>query len=183
MTPFRLMRFVGFIFTASVAAALPTPARAQPPKAPDPINPKVLAVDPVAAPIPALKYRLLPSSADLNPGDAAPIYLRIRYRTPDDLWNQITPNHTKWRELPPERFPTAEVRKYLDQWSKQLEQIEFGARRKSCDWNYTVPEERLNVIDVALADCQNMRQWLRLVDLKARLEIAEGKFEIGRAHV
>ena len=33
---------------------------------------KEIAVVPAAAPVPLFKYRLLPLSSDLNPGDAAP---------------------------------------------------------------------------------------------------------------
>jgi hypothetical protein len=155
----------------------PISAFAQPAKAPDPINPKVLVLDPAAAPVPALKYRLLPNSADLNPGDAAPIYLRTRYQAQEGPWNEINENWMKWRELPLDMFPTAEARKFVDRWSQQLEQIDFGAHRKTCDWNYTLPEQRLDLINVALSDAQGMRQWLRLLDLKARVEIAEGKYD------
>src|SRR5262249_29489014 len=38
-----------------------------------------------------------------------------------------------------------------------------------------LPEQRLNVINVALSDAQGMGQWLRLLDIKARVETAEGK--------
>ena len=61
-----------------------TMAAAEPRVSPGPgqvaqaLNPASLVVSPAAEPVPALKYRLLPSYADLNPGDAAPIYLRIR---------------------------------------------------------------------------------------------------------
>jgi hypothetical protein len=160
-----------------LAAWLPMSALAQPAKVPDPINPRALAINPAAAPVPALKYRLLPSSADLNPGDAAPVYLRIRYQTADSLWNEIGPNYIKWRNLPLNQFPTAEARKFVDQYSKQLEQTDFGAHRKTCDWNYTLAEQRLDVINVALSDAQGLRQWLQLLHLKARVEIAEGKYD------
>ena len=73
--------------------AIPNSASAQPAgKAQEPLNPTPLVVSPAAEPVPALKYRLLPSFADLNPGDAAPIYLRIRHATPDGLWNQSMEN-------------------------------------------------------------------------------------------
>ena len=139
---------------------------AQNPKPPAPIVPRVLIVDPAPAVVPALKYRLLPSSADLNPGNAAPIYLRIRYQTPDEAWNAITETHTKWRNLPLDQFPIAEARKFVDQFGKPLEQIAFGARRRTCDWNYTFPEERLDQINLNLADAQLMRLWVRVLDLK-----------------
>jgi hypothetical protein len=160
-----------------LAAASPISALAQPAKVPPPIDPKSLVVDPAAAPVPALKYRLLPGSADLNSGDAAPVYLRIRYQTEDGPWNEIGRNYLKWRNVPLDRFPTAEARKFVDQFSRQLEQIEFGARRQTCAWNYTLPEQRLDQINIALSDVQGMRQWLRLLDLKVGVEIAEGKYE------
>ncbi len=100
-------------------------------KAPQPLNPTPLVLSPAAEPVPALKYRLLPSFADLNPGDAAPIYLRIRHATPDGLWNQSMEKWKMWRNVPLDQFPTAEARKFVDEWSGQFQQIEFGrtARR------------------------------------------------------
>ncbi|MHB1561241.1 MAG: hypothetical protein ACYC61_27665 [Isosphaeraceae bacterium] len=165
------------LLAIALAAAMPGPARGQAGKAPPPIEPRTIAITPAAAPAAALKYRLFPSSAERNPGNAAPIYLRIRYQTTDALWDQITPNAENWQKVPIDRFPTAEVRKFLDGWHRQLEQLAFGARRSHCDWDYTIPEQRHNIIDVALPDGQGMRQWVRLLSIKARLEIAEGKYD------
>ncbi len=165
------------LLAIAIAAAMPGPARAQADKAPPPIEPRTIEITPAATPAAAMKYRLFPSSAKLTPGNAAPIYLRIRYQTTDALWDQITQNSDKWLNIPVDRFPTAEARKFLDGWNRQLEQIAFGARRSHCDWDYTIPEQRHNIIDVALPDCQGMRQWIRLLSLKARLEIAEGKYD------
>jgi hypothetical protein len=176
MTPIR-PTLACVLLAACLATAAPTRAFAQPARDPDPIHSKVMAVAPAAAPVPALNYRLLPSSADLNPGDAAPVYLRIRYNTKDDLWNAINPNFLKWRDLPLDRFPTAEARKFVDQFGPQLEQIAFGAHRQTCNWGYTLPEQRLDVVNVALADAQGMRQCLLLLDLKVRVEIAEAKID------
>ena len=53
---------------------LPGSALAQQVQVARPLNPRELVLSPAAAPVPSLKYRLLPSWADLNPGDAAPIY-------------------------------------------------------------------------------------------------------------
>jgi hypothetical protein len=160
-----------------VVLLMPMTTLAQPAKAPDPIKPKELLLDPAAAPVPALKYWLLPSAADLNPGDAAPIYLRIRYQTTDAAWNAITDTHLKWRNLPLDQFPLAEARKFVDQFAKPLEQIAFGARRRTCDWNYTLPEQRLDQVNLNLADAQQMRLWFRVLDLKARVQIAEKNYD------
>ena len=160
---------------------LPATATAQqaakPAEAP---QPKSLVLSPAAAPLPALKYRLLPSSATLVPGDAAPIYLRAHgYEDSslDPAWSQIGEKANQWQDLAIKDLPTVEVRNFVNLWSGKLKQIEFGTRRKTCDWNYTLPEQRLDALSILLPDAQSMRQWARILMLKARLEIAEGKYD------
>ena len=165
------------ILTACTTVVLSGRAPAQPPKSGEPPKPKILVVSPTEAPIPALKYRLLPNSADLNPGDAAPIYLRIRHEINAEAWKQLSEKPPKWLEVPFKDFPTAEARKFVDMWNKKFQQIEFGTQRKTCDWNYTLPEERLNVIEILLPDAQSMRVWGRLLAVKARVEIAERRYD------
>jgi hypothetical protein len=179
----RLTRLIWSIPAIGVLA-MPGSVSAQPEaqqkaaaRSAEPAGPKVLILSPAGEPIPALKYRLLPSSADLNPGDAAPIYLRIRHEMSDEGWKQLNEKPYKWLALPLKDFPTAEARQFVDQWSGRLKQIEFGARRKTCEWNYTVPEQRRDVIGILLPDAQSMRVWGRLLALKARVEIAEKRFD------
>jgi len=168
----------GFLsLAACMALLMPPTAPAQTPAKPaEPPKPTVLVLSPAAAPVPALKYRLLPSFAELNPGDAAPIYLRANgYEDP--RWEQILEKSNQWQELPIKDFPTVEARNFVNLWSGRLKQIEFGTRRKTCDWNYTLPEERLDVVSIMLPDVRSMRRWGRVLALKARVEIAEGKYD------
>jgi hypothetical protein len=153
------------------------PTTAKPPEHP---QPKELALSPAAAPVPALKYRLLPSAAELIPGDAAPIYLRIHGYEDSSLepyWKQIGENSEKWRAMPLDQLPAAEARGFVDLWSGKLKLLTFGTRRKTCDWNYTLPEQRLNAVEILLPDAQSMRQWGRLLAIKARVEIADGRYD------
>ena len=136
-----------------------------------------LSVSPAAEPAPALKYRLMPVYSDLQPGDAAPIYLRLRHELASDRIAALVKNHADWIELPIEKFPKAEARKFIDEWQWKTRQLGFGARRQECNWNYTLPEERFNAFEILLPDAQEMRNWARLLALKARLEIAEGNFD------
>jgi hypothetical protein len=163
-------------------ASWPITALAQPSaeKPPEPPKPKELALSPAAAPVPSLKYRLLPSAAELNPGDAAPIYLRIHgYEDSslDEAWRQISEKSGKWRDLPLDQLPVAEARAFVNLWSGKLRQLEYGTRRKTCDWSYTLPEERSRAVEILLPDAQSMRQWGRILALKARVEIAEKKYD------
>ncbi len=155
-------------------------ARAQDKKdstAPKPPDPVTFLVTPAPEPVPALKYRLVPIHADLNPGDAAPIYLRIRHEVQSDNIKAIGTNEGDWINRPLDKFPKEEARKFVEGWAGKLRQIEFGTRRQECNWNYTLPEEPYNAIEILLPDAQEMRNWARLLGIKARLEVAEGKYE------
>ena len=143
-----------------------------------PPEPKALVLSPAPAPLPAMRYRLLPLSSELNPGDAAPVYLRLMHeRTPEGI-RAIRENSTTWTDKPLADFPLAEARSFVNQWQGALEQIRFGAFRQSCDWAYTLPEQRDRSIEILLPDAQSLRQvWARLVTLRLRVEVAENRFD------
>ena len=79
--------------------------------------------------------------------------------------------------MPLAAFPAAEARGFVMVWTGKLRQLEFGTRRKTCEWNYPLPEQRLDVIEILLPDAQSMRQWGRVLVLEGRVEIAEGKYD------
>lgn len=166
---------VAVMIGATRAADPPTPKDAPKPKAYSDL--RELGVTPKSAPIPALKYRLLPLESERLPGDAAPIYLRLGVSATSEAKHDIGQKSTDWANLPLAQFPTAEVRKYVDGWGNALAQLQFGARRQTCNWNYTLPEQRESVIEITLPDAQDMRNWIRLQSLKARVEISERQYE------
>jgi hypothetical protein len=150
------------------------PKPAKPSKAFDPIE---LTVHPSSAPIPALKYRLFPLESERNPGDAAPIYIRVCLLMKEETRKEIGEKAAAWNELPLDQFPTAEARKFVDQFKGRLDQIAFGARRQSCNWNYTLNEQKEDAIMILMPDAQVLRDSFRLLALKARVEIAEKKYD------
>ena len=138
---------------------------------------KIFVVDPAQAPRPTFRYRLLPLESDRTPGDAAPVYLRIRHELDSARLKAIDDNYVAWVQPPDGKLNLAEARAFVDQWKKVVEQIGFGARRKTCDWAYTLPEQRLNAIEILLPDAQGMRTWCRLLMIRAQVEIVEGKYD------
>jgi hypothetical protein len=124
-----------------------------------------------------MKYRLLPTAGELTPGDAAPIYIRLAGLATTEGMRQITARTSQWANLPLDQLPVAECRTFVDGWAGSLRQLEFGARRQTCTWNYTLPEQKEEVIEILLPDAQAMRDWARLQALKARVEIAERKYD------
>ena len=168
------------IFAALLALGLVSGPRLranEPPKAAAEAKTPGLSVDPRAAPSPAFRYRLMPLDSERTPGDAAPIYLRLIYDMPSDSLRMLDQQATDWLNIPLNQFPAAEAASTLKTWSSHLQQLDFGARRRTCDWNYTIPEQRTEILEITLPDAQGMRRWARLLALKTRSEVAAGRFE------
>jgi hypothetical protein len=134
-----------------------------------------LNLTPRAAPVPALKYPLFPIASELRDGNAVPIYLRLVHEQKDETQRLWKDKPGEWNKLPIAQLPVEEIRKFLDNHaSRQLKQLELGARRKTAEWNYTFDEG--DPISILLPDAQMMRVYGGLLALKARVEIAQGKY-------
>ena len=163
------------------------PARGRPAQ-PEPTPPKVIALRPTASPVPALKYRLLPERRELIAGNAAVFYhraiemaqeVRIEQLTQAVATKQSPANLAKsgetifqWISGPLRAIPREEARKQLDLYRNALREVELGARRESCDWEF---DRRDEGYDLLLSDIQESRTLARLVALRVRFAILEGR--------
>jgi len=111
---------------------------------------------------------------DRKDGNAVPIYERFAHERTDAWRKQLREKPAEWNKLPLEQLPLPEVKKFLDEHKYNLKQLELGARRKTADWNYTL--DAGDVIGVLLPDMQDMRMHAALLALKARFEMAEGRY-------
>ncbi|MBI2825616.1 MAG: hypothetical protein HYX69_13110 [Planctomycetia bacterium] len=129
-------------------------------------------------PSPALKYRLLPSFLELRPGNAAVVYTKItgglEFRNSKE-WGDIDEKISDWMSAPLDQIPREEARKALDHYSYHLDQVAAAARMETCDWQLPIRDERPWAI--RLPEVQSARTIARAVALRARLEIAEGKYD------
>jgi hypothetical protein len=135
---------------------------------------RTLAVSPAAAPVPALKFRLYPLTTERKEGNAVPIYLRFAHERGDARKKELREKPDEWNKLPLEKLPPADVKQFLDGYKYNLRQLELGARRKTADWNYTL--DAGDPIGMLLPDIQEMRMTAPILALKARWEIAEGRY-------
>jgi hypothetical protein len=139
-----------------------------------------LTITPRAEPVPALRYRLLPPTTELKEGNSVPIYLRPANGQRDETkrYNVETPQ--KWNDLPLDQIPVAEARKFLENVTKSyLSQLDYGARRKTAEWNYTL--EQRDPISILLPDIQQMRQYVPMLILRTRIDILDGRYEAAAA--
>lgn len=138
----------------------------------EPEPPVKLALHPRAEPKPALKYRLLPNRLDQISGNAAVHYGKVTA----EEWvffgrQEMRDKVDQWQEMPLEKLLQEKV--ILPTGSIYF--LEQGARCKYCDWQLPIGE--VPFYTIFLPEAQQSRSFGRLLAAKARLEIANGKFD------
>jgi hypothetical protein len=176
----RLRRWSVLAVVLTVSCLSVPVGRGQPPAPKDSgekwLVDRAMSVSPRPEPVPALKYRLLPLASELKEGNAVPIYLRLIHEQRDESRKQWTETPQKWNDLPLDQLPLNEARHFVDGVRKRfLDQFDYGARRKSADWNYTI--EQPDPISILLPDVQQMRQYAPMMILRARVDVADGKYD------
>ena len=151
----------------------------------------MITIRPAASPVPALKYSLLPKPEEQIPGNAAIFYHRAIERVIERRLQdrpllaadirvsrakavEAEQEQSRWLSQPLATLPRDAVRKYLETYSFSLQECELGARREFCNWEFQRRDEGFSLI---LSDLQEMRALGRLLVLKTRFEIAEGRID------
>lgn len=135
---------------------------------------KMLSVEAAAAPRPSLKYRLLPEPREISTGNAVQLYYRAML--PESFSHRQRPkideDMKRWQSIPLADLPKNEL-DWLRTYPALLD-CEKGARRHHCDWEMT---QRLleGGVSTRVGDMPPVRELSRLLMLRARLELAEGK--------
>ncbi len=140
-----------------------------------------LSLAPAAEPEPALKYELLPPDNQRKPGNAAPYYYR------SILWlsehqkehdQQYLENQKAWTEGPLAGLDKEQVRKWVAAHRLPLENLKTAVYRETCDFDWRVQDLRgEETIGFLLEEVQRARGLARVLQVKARLELAEGKLD------
>jgi hypothetical protein len=168
------------LLLAGAAAALAQPKAIAPTGQPRPpeIPVQSLTVSPAPAPEPALRYRLLPELRDTTPGNAVVLY----YRAFAPEWWQNVRGNKELREKVEKAvdLPAAEIKSipevaFVRDWAP-LKEVDRAARRSYCDWEMTqrVREEGIYLL---LPDVQSMREHIRFLAIRAKLELADRQFD------
>ncbi len=140
-----------------------------------------LTVDPAPTPRPALKYRLLPAHAERKAGNAAPFYYRALLhltRVRAGMTREQIEFRDGAREAPVDEFPKSEVREFLKPYAGVFNEVTTAAYRDQCDWDWQVREMTgAEVISLTLDEAQEAREIARVLALRARLAIAEDRYD------
>jgi hypothetical protein len=173
----RLRQWLALLLPIMLAPALQAQDKATSPWAID----RSLSVSPQSAPVPALKYRLLPLNSELKEGNAVPIYLRLVHEQNDAARKYWTETPKPWNGMPVDKIPLDEARKFLEDHRRFLRQFDLGARRRTAEWNYTLDEG--NPIGILMPDVQVIRNYAPMLILQARVALADGDFTRAAHHL
>jgi hypothetical protein len=142
-----------------------------------PGDPILIAVGPAAAPKPSLQFRLIPDRRDLAPGNAATLYYRAMASFVENsaLLAEIRRQYwSDWLDTPVKDLLMADVGDKLYLARRLLHEFDLAARCKDCDWQI---EDRPEGIGLLLPELQGFREVATVLAVKARYEIAQGKWE------
>jgi Sigma-70 region 2 len=160
-------------------AALASPARAQGQELA--ARATQIALRPAAAPVPALKYQLLPDRRTLVPGNAAIFYHRafelllVRRSREERVQRRTDESPVEvWLNGPLSSIPREAARRVLEANRNSLHEVELGARRQTCDWEF---EQRDEAVYLLIEEIQQMRSLSRLVLLRARVAVLDGRVD------
>lgn len=143
-----------------------------------PVETVELVLHPMGESRPALKHRLTFNWLERSQQNAAPLYLKtylhLQERGKQDDVDQIA----KWLdETPLDKLPIDDVRKLLSPYESGLADIDVASRRDRCDWELPIREQGADLFAMLLPEAQQARNAARLLALRARLQLAEGKRE------
>ncbi len=133
---------------------------------------------PAAEPEPPLQYSLLPPFAKLKPGNAAIFHYRALLLIPREQEFQLGETQEAWLELPLTELPQDEIVKWLRNYTGSLTELQRASLCESCDWGLNLRElDGRDAIGFLLPELQDTRRLGRMLRIKSRLEIAQGRFE------
>jgi hypothetical protein len=172
-----------------IALVLANPATADPPDkaAKQPANPAgspqiiALSVSTTPAPVPTLRYELLPPARSRLPGNAAVDYLRAVNLLPpwprDAAEGQnLHDDIDRWSGASLDEFPAAEVAAFLKKYEPMFAAFDRAVRYERCDWQlgpYLSPDQ----LDGLLTESQKYRELVRYYSLRLKAHLAGNKFD------
>lgn len=151
----------------------------------DPASTVKIRLHAMPAARPALKYQLLPPFLDRRPGNAAVWWNRIsadQTRFFED-WKKaggLQEKAEKWLKIPlddPREKQFREREPALSGLGRQVvfADMDYAARFESCDWQLPLRETRM--ASLRIPELLQTRTYGRLLQAKARLEIAENRYD------
>ncbi len=133
-----------------------------------------LHVQPMAAPVPALKYQLLPQLDELNPGNAAQNYLKCFMEQHAFFFSkQAVADRDRFEAMPLSDLPLESVRGY---GGNALRQADWAARMESLDWQ-SLGSIQSGGLEAPPSEVGPLQVLAKALHVRFRAEVAERQFD------
>ena len=161
----RLFALSFCLLATAIASAAPDPGKDQP---------RLLDVEAAAAPMPALKYQLLPEVAEMNPGNAVPAYLKcFAEQTLFFFSKESSAERERLRTCPLTDIKPGSLKGY---GGSALRQADHAARLEYADWNL-LPQMREQGYNLLLPEVQQMRTLAQALVVRGRGQLVDKDFD------
>ncbi len=139
----------------------------------EPAKPVKITLHPQAAPVPSLKYRLLPDRLSQQRGNAAVHYGKVAAEEPSVFGNEkLLQQIFDWQETPLEELRGGKVK--LPIGGSIEASLRRGALCTECDWQLPVGE--VPYYTMPLQEAQQARECSRILAVRARIQIADHQY-------
>jgi hypothetical protein len=161
----RLPALMLCLVAAGLASAAPAPGKDRQ---------VTLDVQPAAAPVPALKYQLLPEIAEMNPGNAVPAYLKC-YAEQNNFFFSKPSVDERERLLV---CPLTDIKpgSLTGYGGSALKQADRAARLEYADWNL-LPQMREQGYSLLLPEVQQIRMLATTLAVRCRGQMVDKDFD------
>ena len=133
-----------------------------------------LNVMPAPAPKPALRYQLLPELKEMHPGNPIQHYMKTMMEQKKFFFDEEAfQRREKLLTMPLKELPVQELQDY---GRFALSQADWAARLDNPDWQLLL-KLRAEGIALLLPEMQQMRSLSRVLQVRFRAEIAQGRFD------
>jgi hypothetical protein len=134
----------------------------------------LLDLQPAPAPVPALKYQLLPELAEMNPGNSVPAYLRCFAEETHFFFSKETgEERERLLNCPLSDIKPGSLKGY---GGHALRQADHAARLEYCDWNL-LPQMREQGYMLLIPEIQQIRTLASALAVRCRGQIADKDFD------
>jgi hypothetical protein len=133
-----------------------------------------LTVQPMPAPKPALKYRLLPELREMNPGNPIQGYLRSFMEQQTFFFDKESVSRRERLSAMP--LPELAKQGVQDYSGSALRQVDWAARLDNPDWQILL-KLKSDGFNTLLPDVQQLRSLANALKVRFRAEVAQRRFD------
>lgn len=133
-----------------------------------------IAVSPAAAPMPALKYLLLPEVGEMKPGNPVQWYTRAFMEQRNFFYGkEAVADRARYRAMPLDKLPAQDLRKY---GGSALTQADWAARLDTPDWQ-AIDRVQTEGADLRMPELDAMRLLGTALQVRFRGAVARRDFD------